>query len=386
MDDRAPLTIDEAGCEQMRIVEVEAFALHASGSQGNYGAPYGAIVRVATDSGIVGWGETDSCPSVVKAIIEAPYHHELMSGLRSLLLGQDSLDIAALWRRMHRGTSGYGRDGVVVHAMAAVDLALWDIKGKSLRRPVYELLGGARRHKVRVYGTHALGRTLTESAAHAARLRDRGFSAVKFGWSPLGPDPAADEAIVRTLRTAIGASVDLLIDGGNAWDVAAALERCRRFAPYNVFWLEEPLQPDDFAGYAQLTAAAGLCIAAGEQASTIAELERLATVGRVHVLQVDVSRVGLTQAMQVAAIAGCRGIPCVNHTYSLDVNLAASLHFMAAIPNTSLFEYPAMANEIREHLFRNRPVPVDGLLAVPEAPGLGMDIDIGALERFAVRA
>jgi L-alanine-DL-glutamate epimerase-like enolase superfamily enzyme len=369
----------------MRIVEVEAFALRGSGSQGADGAPYGAIVRVDTDAGIVGWGETDSCPSVVKAIIEAPYHHELMSGLRPLLLGQDPLDIAALWQRMHLGTSGYGRDGVVIQAMAPIDLALWDIKGKAMGQPVYELLGGARRLVVRVYATHALGSTLRESATHAARLRDRGYPAVKFGWSPLGPDPDADEAIVRTLRTAIGPSVDLLIDGGNAWDVAAALERCQRFAPYNVYWLEEPLQPDDLAGYAQLTAARGLRIAAGEQASTLHELERLVTVGGIHVVQVDVSRVGLTQAMRVAAIAERHGVPCVNHTYSLDVNLAASLHFMAAIPQISLFEYPAMANEIREHLFRNHPTLIDGQLAVPESPGLGVDIDIESLERFAVR-
>ncbi len=153
-----------------------------------------------TDTGITGWGETDSCPSVVKAIIEAPYHHELMSGLRPLLLGQDPLDIAALWQRMHRGTSGYGRDGAVVQAMAAVDLALWDIKGKAMARPVHELprrCSTAQRSRLR----HPRARQhVGGMAAYAARLRDRGYPAVKFGWSPLGPDPDADEAIVRTLR------------------------------------------------------------------------------------------------------------------------------------------------------------------------------------------
>lgn len=370
----------------MRIVGVEAFALRGFRSEGAYGAPYGAIVRVSTDAGVTGWGESDSCPSVVKAIVEAPYHHELMSGLRPLLLGQDPTDIPALWQRMYRGTSGFGRDGAVIQAMAAVDLALWDIKGKSVGQPIYQLLGGAQRRSVRVYATHALGRRVAETAAYAAGLVDQGFTAVKFGWAPLGPDADSDEAIVRSLRSAVGPSIDLLIDGGNAWDAATALERCRRFAPYDLFWLEEPLQPEDFAGYAQLTAAAGTRIAAGEQASTIKELEKLLTVGRVNVLQVDVSRVGLTQAMNVAALAGRFGVPCVNHTYTLDLSLAASLHFVAALPETSLFEYPAMPNEIRDHLVRNRPKPIDGKLAVPDGPGLGVDINLDALERYAVHA
>ena len=370
----------------MKITQVEAFVLRGSACDGAYGAPYGAIVRVSTDAGVTGWGETDSCPSVIKAIIEAPYHHELMSGLRPLLVDQDPTEISGLWQRMYRGTSGFGRYGAAIQAMAAVDMALWDIKGKSLGQPVYELLGGARRSSVDVYATHSLARTLSDTFAYAAGLLDRGFTAVKFGWAPLGPDPDADEAIVRTLRAAIGSSAGLLIDAGNAWDAATALERCRRFAPYDLYWLEEPLQSEDFAGYAQLTAAAGTRIAAGEQASTITELEQLMTIGKISVLQVDVSRVGLTQAMKVAAAAADLGVPCVNHTYTLDLNLAASLHFVAAISETSLFEYPAMPNEIRDSLVRNRPRPTEGQLEVPQEPGLGVEIDLDALERFATPA
>lgn len=369
----------------MKIVGVEAFDLAAPGG-GTYGRPYGALVRVTTDAGLAGWGETDSCPAVVKAIVEAPRHHELMSGLGALLLGEDPLEISRLWRRMRRGTGGYGRAGAAVHAMAAVDLALWDLKGKALGVPVHRLLGGARRSRVRVYGTHGLGTTLAETSQLAAGLARRGFGAVKFGWSPLGPDPDEDEAIVRTLRQAVGPSVELLIDGGNAWDAPTAIERCRRFAPYRIFWLEEPLDPDDLDGYARLVGAVDTRIAAGEQASTAGELERLMSVGRVHVLQVDVSRVGLSEAMRVAAMAERLGTPCVNHTYSLDLNLAASLHFVAAIAETSLFEFPAQPNELRERLFPNRPRPVEGMLAVPEEPGLGVAIDEDALERYARRA
>src|SRR5262249_27517843 len=256
----------------MKIATVEPLELRGRGSQGAYGAPYGAIVRVTTDSGLVGYGESDSMPSIVKAVLEAPFLHDMMSGLRHLLLGEDPLDIERLWQRMARGTSNFSRDGATLQAMAAIDIALWDIKGKALGKPVHELLGGARRDKLAIYATHPLGATLEEAARFAAALKDRGMPAVKFGWHPLGPDPADDEAIVRTLRQALGPEIGLLIDGGNAWDAPAAAERCRRFTPYDVFWLEEPLAPYDFAGYAQLRPMTRMRIAAGEMASSLVEL------------------------------------------------------------------------------------------------------------------
>jgi L-rhamnonate dehydratase len=368
----------------MRIIDIEAIPLSGRGAQGAYGAPYGVVVRVRTDEGFVGYGESDSMPTVIKAIIEAPYLHEMMSGLKPVLLGRDPLDIEACWERMARATLNYGRDGATLQAMAAIDLALWDIKGKALARPVHELLGGARRRQLRCYATHPLGRDLVETARFAAMLRARGFSAVKFGWHPLGPDGAGDEAIVACLRRAIGAEADLLIDAGLAWDVDTAMERICRFAPHRLFWLEEPLKAYDFAGYARLAAAAATPIAAGELASSAEELGRLIKGRCVDVLQVDVSRVGLTQAMKIAALAAAQGIPSVNHSYSYGINLAASLHFAAAIEHTSLFEYQATPNEIRDWLIPNAPQPVDGMLSVPQGPGLGVDIDEEALRRFAV--
>ena len=368
----------------MKIAKVEAIALRGKGEQGVYGEPYGLVARITTDNGIVGYGETDSMPAVAKAVIEAPYLDEQMSGLACLLIGQDPTDTEALWRRMARGTLNYSRDGVTLQAMAALDIALWDIKGKSEGRPVYELLGGARRKLMRVYATHPLGRTLEETARAAGRLRDQGFSAVKFGWYPLGPDLEQDVAIVRTLRQAIGDDVDLLIDGGLAWDADGAIERSRRFQPFRLFWLEEPLPPYDIPAYARLTAAVETPIAAGELASSTAELTRLLDEAGVDIIQIDISRVGLTQAMAFAKRAAARFVPCVNHTYSLDINLAASLHFIAAIERTSLFEYQMTPNVIRDALVRNPPRVKDGMIAVPEEPGLGIEVNPSALERFAV--
>jgi L-rhamnonate dehydratase len=323
-------------------------------------------------------------PSVVKAIIEAPFLHDMMSGLKWVLLDQDPTDIESLWQRMARATLNYSRDGATLQAMAAIDLALWDIKGKALGVPVHTLLGGARRPKLRCYATHPLGGDLAETRRFAGRLCDAGFSAVKFGWHPLGPDGEQDEAIVRALRETIGPEVDLLIDGGLAWDVETALERLHRFEPYRLFWLEEPLSAYDFAGYARLAAEAKTAIAAGELSSSATELAELIERRCVDVLQVDVSRVGLTQGMKVASLAAAAGIPSVNHSYSYGINLAASLHFAAAIESTSLFEYQATPNEIRDALVPDTPRPVEGVLSVPMTPGMGVSVDERALARFAV--
>jgi L-rhamnonate dehydratase len=367
----------------MRIASIEPLPLVGRGAQGAYGAPYGLLVRITTDTGIVGYGEADSMPAVAKAVIEADYIDDTMSGLKWVLLDQDPMDIERLWERMARATLSYSRDGATLHAMAAIDIALWDIKGKALGRPLRDLFGGARRTAVRCYATHPLGATLAETARFAGALRDQGFDAVKFGWHPFGTDADGDEAIVRCLRRAIGQEAELLIDAGLAWDVATTLERLRRLQPYRLFWLEEPLRPYDFSGYAQLAAATNTAIAAGEMASGPAELVRLIEEKCVDVLQVDIARIGLTQAMKIAALAARSGIPCVNHTYGYGIALAASLHFLAAIECASLCEYQATPNEIRAALTPDAPRPVGGVLRVPEGPGLGVTVDDAALQRFA---
>lgn len=366
----------------MRITEVEPFIVRAPGHLGAYGGPYGALVRVSTDEGIVGWGEADTLPEVFKTIIEAPFQDELMSGLRALLVGQDPRDPLRQWVRMWRGTSQYGRGGAAVQAMAAVDIALWDIAGKAAGKPVHQLLGAPLRDRLRVYGTHPLGATPAESAANARKVVERGLTAVKMGWSPLGPDADADEAIVKAIRQAVGPDIAVLIDGGNAWNADQAIERCRRFAPYGLHWFEEPLHPEDIEGYRRLIAAApGMTIAAGELCATAAELLRLIGAG-VHVIQIDLARVGLTQGLRVAEAAAQAGARIVNHTYTLDCNLAASLHLMAVAPAVDLCEVQVLGNPVREALFPRRLWPEGGWLKVPTGPGLGVEPHPDGLRRF----
>src|SRR5262249_46688835 len=226
--------------------------------------------------------------------------------------------------------------------------------------------------------------TTAETEAYARKVVEMGFSAVKFGWHPLGPDAEEDEAIVRTLRKAIGDDVDLLIDGGMVWDAETAIARCKRFQPYRLFWLEEPLRAYDVEGYARLAGATEITIAAGEMAASFDELCSLLNAGAVDILQVDVSRIGLTEAMRVAALAERHGIPCVNHTYSYLLNAAASLHFAAAIGETALFECQATPNEIRDALDAGQLRPRDGWVMVPSGPGLGVEVDEDILNKFRV--
>ena len=369
----------------MRIANVEALCLSGRGRQGAYGAPYGAVVRITTDTGHVGYGETDSLPSMVKAVVDAPYHDEMMSGLAPLLIGQDPRHSDDLWQRMAEGTSNIGRDGLTVAAMSAVDLALWDIRGKAEDRPVHDILGGAKQLSLPYYATHPLGVSLEETGGFARDLRQIGVPAVKFGWAPLGQDDAAaDEKIVRTLRRELGDDIKMLIDGGVAYDVTTAVERSRMLADYGVYWFEEPLAPYDVDGYRRLRRDASLPITAGEMAMSYEELARLIEGDCVDILQVDISRVGLTQAMRVAALAAGHDIVCVNHTYSLDWNLAASLHFCATLAKTDLFEVQISANELRDNLMRDRPRLVDGEIQVPQGPGLGIEPDLAALRRYTV--
>ena len=157
----------------MKITEVEALYLRLPEIQARTDSSQDAlIVKVTTDAGIVGWGEVDGCPHVVKAIVEAPTSHTLVTGLRQLLLGEDPLEIGRLWHKMYRGTLYYGREGAVIQAMAGIDLALWDIKGKALGQPVYKLLGGGFRKKVRAYASNMFQFTAQATADRAKAARD----------------------------------------------------------------------------------------------------------------------------------------------------------------------------------------------------------------------
>jgi L-alanine-DL-glutamate epimerase-like enolase superfamily enzyme len=375
----------------MKITEVETLHLRLPEiAEECNGTQDALLVKIHTDAGLVGIGEVDSSPTVAKAIFDAPYSHTLASGIRQLLVGEDPRDVERLWEKMYRGTIYFGRRGAAIHALSGADIALWDLLGKATDLPVYRLLGGAYRKRMRAYSSDLMPSTPQEAAARAGFLRDAGFTAFKFGWGGLGQSEAQDVALISAVRRAVGDENDFMVDIGLCWDAATAIARARRFAEYNLAWIEEPLPPDDLEGYARLADAVDTRIAAGEEQATCYEFADLMDRGRIDVVQVDISRAGgLTESRRIAQMAHRRNLPCIPHAYSTGVLLAASVHWVAAIPNGSLVEYTVEESPLATALtgtglLRNPARAVEGWMTVPEGPGLGIELDEEMVARYRV--
>jgi L-alanine-DL-glutamate epimerase-like enolase superfamily enzyme len=371
----------------LRITDVEAIYVRLPEVKAQCDSGQDAlIVKVTTDAGIVGYGEVDSAPMAVKGAIEGPFSHTLTTGLKNLLIGEDPFLTEYLWHKMYRANLYAGRRGVAVHAMSGIDIALWDIKGKALGMPVWKLLGGGFAHALRPYASSLFGPTPAETGNRARRFADRGFTAVKFGWEPLGRDARTDVALVREARAGLGPDLDLMIDAGLVYDAKTAIQRARAFEPYDLFWFEEPLAPDDYLGYAKLSAATPLRIAAGEEESERRSFLQLMDVGRVDVIQVDLTRCGgFTEAMKIASLAADRGLPVVNHGFTTYLNVAAALHFLASVPNTlGLLEFVEEEGTTLRHQISEPINAADGKVAVPEAPGIGLAMNEDGLRKYRV--
>ena len=371
----------------MKITDVEAIYLRLPDVKEQCDSGQDAlIVKVSTDAGITGIGEVDSAPLAVKGAIEGPFSHNIACGLRELVIGEDPFQTEYLWYKMYQQNSYGGRRGVGLHAMSGIDIALWDIKGKALGQPVWKLLGGGFHQRIRPYASSLFGATPEETGERARRFRDRGFTAVKFGWEPMGQDEKTDIALVREARNGLGDDIDLLIDAGLVWDAKTAIQRARSFSDYNIFWLEEPLQGDDYTGYRKLAEATHIRIAAGEQESNRLSFIELMDRGKIDVVQVDMTRVGgFTEAMKVASLAVDRGLPVVNHGFTTYINVAAALHFLNSIPNSFILEFVVEEETtLRDYVTKQKIVARDGYLDIPSEPGLGVELDEVAIEPYRV--
>lgn len=370
----------------MKITGVEALHLRLPSVQLKAdGTQEVLIARVTTDSGLVGYGEAVSCSTVARAIIEAPRSAPFRHGLGAALVGLDPLDPEARWQDMYEATRWYGRRGAVMHAIAAVDTALWDIVGQVRGVPCHALWG-TRRDAIRAYASVLFPDTETAAARLAADLAGRGFSALKFGWGRFGRDETHDRAILRAIRSAVGPDVGLMVDAGRVWDADTAIGRaCELFAEFGILWLEEPLREDDLAGYTRLTASAPGRIAAGETEETFAQFEDLLARGAA-VIQPDIGRAGgPTVCMRLSELAAARGAWCVPHCFGSGVNLVASIHWAAAAEEAPFIEYPFTASPLRNELVSGIPPMRGADVAVPQAPGLGVALDEAVIARFRVR-
>ena len=367
----------------MQITEVTAMVLRlpevTSACDGTQDT---CLIKIETDDGFTGWGEVDSCPSVVKAIVDAPLSHQICNGLRNALVDADPVAIDVCTGLMDEVTNYYGRTAAGAHAKAGVNIALWDIAGKACDRPVYQLLGGPHKRRFRAYCSILFGDTPGETCELARRFADEGFTAIKFGWGPMGRDEATDIALVREARRGAGEEVDILIDAGQVWDWKTALKRAHQFMEFRPFWLEEPLHPEDISGYRALTAESPLPIAAAEAEARYVEFERLVVEGGLDWIQPDPGRCGISTFVEAGKMACRHNRKVVNHSFKSGITIAASLHALSALPNTEVFEFCMTDSPLRHELTNEKFKIVDGYVELPEGPGLGVTINETTVEKY----
>jgi L-rhamnonate dehydratase len=342
------------------------------------------IVEVFTDDGHVGIGNGALAPQVTRQVIDLY--------LKPLLMGQDPWDIEFLWQHMYRKTMAFGRKGIGMAAISAVDVALWDILGKSAKQPVYRLLGGRTKQRIPVYASRLYSVALPELAAEAMRYKGEGYKAMKlrFGWGPA--DGAAgmqhNMDLVRTVREAVGDDIDVMGDAYMGWTLDYAKRMLPLLEPFHLRWLEEPVIPDEIRGYAELKSQGRIPIAGGEHEFTLYGFRDLLEARAVDYIQFDTNRVGgITQARKIAALAEAHSVPVVPHAGQMH-----NYHVVMASLNSPLAEYfpvvdVEVGNELFWYIFDGEPRSKDGFINLDESvPGLGLTINEKALERFEVLA
>ncbi len=388
----------------MKITNVEALVLDTgkdypdpSAAVEAHGVRFVSLLEISTDEGLVGWSDIETQPHVGKAVVDAPSGGQIgFESLRAALLGEDPLEHERLWQKMYRYLGYYGRSGVGMHMLSGADIALWDLAGKATGQPVCKLLGAKYRSKVKAYASTLFRPTPDAMKRAVAGYLEQGFKAMKFGWGAFGHDLALDVRLVQAARAEAGPEIDLMVDGGwygvgydNPYRPRPVKDWIRLvdvLEAENIFWLEDFLHPENFNGYAEVSRATRkLRIAAGEQLSGYMAFERLAVEGCVHTLQPDLSRCGgLTVGRQVAEMTQRRGIDCVPHAWLTDLLKAASLHLNAYLMNSLYLEYNVSSASLLNNLCTEKISMVDGHIAVPEGPGLGVEVDEGIISRFRV--
>jgi L-alanine-DL-glutamate epimerase-like enolase superfamily enzyme len=382
------------------ITDVEAIVLRAPGSDPSDldGSSETLVVRIVDDEGREGIGEADAPAGAVHELVVMEDAHAWSRGLRGMLVGRDPFLIRSLYSELYEGTIYHGRRGLGIHALSAVDVALHDLAAKQLGRPVFELLGGARRAAITPYATiyvgRVAGRTLAQMMDAIADAFERalalGFRAVKM--EVLFEELATDRELVRCIeqgREQLGADVVLGVDFGYRWhDWREALWTLNRVEHCDVYFAEATLQHDDLAGHRKLAERVETRIGGAEFAATVHECREWLERGGVDVLQPDINRCGgLTEISRIAELAAQHGALCIPHGWKTGITAAAARHYQAATvnaPYVELFHPDLFPSRLRSELVRPEPEIVAGQIALPTEPGLGIELVPEAVERYRV--
>lgn len=342
------------------------------------------LVRISTDADIQGIGEIGESaylPRAVERIVEDQF--------KPMLVREDPFDVERLWQKMYVRSIHWGRKGVIIPIISGLDIALWDIMGKCLGKPVYELLGGMYRDKVRVYASAGMARPIDEIVKEAQGFVAQGFTAVKIR---IGTNLRDDVKVVKAVRKGVGDEIDLMVDAGQAyvdfpWDYNAALSIAKRLEDYDLYWLEEPCVPDDIEGYVRLTSSVDLPIAGGENEYTKFGFKDLIVKRAVDILQPDVTRAGgISECKKIAAIAAAFHMQCAPHIFGSGASLMANMHFIASTPNILIMEYDCTLNPLRDNLLAKPLKLENGYVYVPkDVLGLGVNLTDEMIHKYTFK-
>lgn len=349
-----------------------------------------ALCMVSTDEGIQGLGEAFYYGGPAKIVANL-----ISDGYAPLLIGKDPFDNGVIWDFLYNWTRDQGMKGLPISALSAIDIALWDIKGKALGLPVYKLLGGPYRNKAHAYATGLYEPQNVPSiedalVEEALGYKKDGFFAMKL---KVGYGIEKDMRYVKAVREAIGNDIVLMVDANHAYNAAEAIRLAKKMEKYDVYWFEEPVPPEDIDGYIEVKQKSNILIAGGEDEFTRYGFRELITRRAVDILQPDLCAAGgFTEMMKITAMASAWNVPVIPHVWGTNVGLAASLQFFAALPHfperrypaEPFFEYDCSPHPLRDGVTQERFEMKDGYLDIPQRPGLGIALDMDFVKRHAL--
>jgi D-galactarolactone cycloisomerase len=346
------------------------------------------IVEIETTDGIVGWGECYGPSAVARAYIDTQFAPRI--------IGRDAFDVEVIWEDLYNRIKDYGGKGMAAAALSGIDIALWDIIGKATGRPIHKLIGGAHRSEVTCYATGLyfidMDRLIEEAVEEAQGYVSEGFTAVKMKIG-LG-DPKLDIRRVAAVREAVGDDVRLMVDANHCLTVPQAIRIGRDLEKLDIEWFEEPISPEDIDGYVEVTRALDMAVAGGENEMTRWGFRDIVVRKAMDIVQPDVCAAGgISECRKIATLAAAHGVECVPHAWGSVIGVAATLHFLAALPDQPpsfrpmppMFEFEQCENPFRDLLATEPIVQQRGKVKIPTGAGLGIDIDRSVLERYRVR-
>ena len=353
------------------------------------------LVRIETENGLVGHGEAKA--TVASAGDNRALSILIEKELGPLLIGQDCRSISKHWENLYSGVRGQyaldrghvfpilGRRGITISAISGIDMALWDLLGQSLNTPVWQLLGGSRHDYMRAYASGGWADVNNIGDQLNSYIDRGGFTAVKMRIGVADGEVRHSVARVAAAREAIGPDIELMCDAHGTYTVSEAKRFCRMTEDFNIAWFEEPVTADNKRGLSEIRASTDIPIATGENESTRFAFRDLAEFRAADIFQPDLAICGgITEAMRISAIASANHILLAPHLWGGALMFAAGLHVCATSPAAHIIEYSLGANPILFELAEEAPVLIDGMVEIPDRPGLGVKINYDFVKHYAV--